>query len=120
MQLRSLSLTTSVAGDGAAAGTLLGLANLPAMSQLTRLTVVMGDRRGEPFQFSDEAFAVAAMQPTASALASLTNLCVLELSGWAAAAGPAAQACWQALASALPTLPHLATLNLYNVPATRV
>lgn len=90
----------------------LRLANLTAMQQLTRLRV---EYRKPLFAPQDEVYAVAAMQPIANALTSLTSLRSLTLKYWTTVPGPVAHACWLALANALPTLPHLNTLSLCKI-----
>lgn len=114
-QLLSLNLTMPAGGGGADAGTPLGLGNLSAMHKLTELVVAIYDLRDGPFAVLDQAYAAATMQPVAQALASLTALRTLQLSEWTTATSPAAHASWQALASALPTMPHLDTLCVKDI-----
>lgn len=113
--LHSLILDLVATGSGAEMITLLDITSPAAMTRLTFLDFDVHDRRTRQLsRYHDEAYVLAAMQPVADALASLTGLCHLRLSGWTCAHVPAALACWQSLARALPVMPHLHTLQLFK------
>lgn len=110
--LLDLDFRLSVTGDAAASGIPLGLTNLSGMTQLTRLQVNVFDRR---WAADDEPYVVTAMRPVAHALGALTALRTLTLVGWSCDPCPAAHACWQAMAEALPRMQHLTEVNLNDI-----
>lgn len=128
MYLRSLLLVLPVGRCGPTLHLPVGLANLSALHQLTQLTLTVRDTHIAAHKKARPSYAAkyahAAMLPTAHALAGLKELRTLELQNWSCAGsstgtdgwmGGTALASWQALAAALPAMPHLASLALKDI-----
>lgn len=126
--LRSLLLVLPVGWCGPTLHLPVGLANLSALHQLTQLTLTVRDTHIAAHEKARPDYAAkyahAAMLPTAHALAGLTELRTLDLQNWSCTGSSTgtdgwmcgtALASWQALAAALPAMPHLASLALKDI-----
>lgn len=91
------------------------LGNLSDLRRLTSLHLVLSSvEREQLVSFGPETDTAHAMQPVCEALASLSELSELRLS-CLPCGGPAAEACWSALARALPLQQHLTSLDLLSI-----